>query len=429
MNVLVVGSGGREHALVRALKKNGGKSLHCFSAPGNGGISQDATCVPVSATDIASLVSFAKTKKIHLAVVGPEASLMAGITDAFRKNKLKIFGPEKEAARVEGSKSFAKEIMMKSGITTAKYKMFDGMKKALSHAEKISYPVVVKADGLCAGKGVVLAKTKKQAQDFIADCMEKKIFGKEGKRVLIEECLIGKEFSFFVVTDGETVFPLGCARDYKRIFDGDKGPNTGGMGCYSPVPFVTREIFEHTLHHVMEKAVRTFAKMGQPYEGFLYGGMMLTKQGPYVLEFNARMGDPETQVLLPRFKGNLLKLIEACTEHKLYREKEKQKKIIGDDGGAEKCVGVVCAARGYPRHPETGQRITGIDKIMKDDIFVFHAGTKKEGNAFVTSGGRVLNVAARADTFAKARKKVYSAIKKVSFSGMQYRSDIAQDVA
>ncbi len=427
MNVLVVGSGGREHALVHTLKKNGGRALRCFAAPGNGGISQDAQCVPVSATDIASLVSFVKTKKIHVTVAGPEASLMAGIADTFKKNKLKIFGPEKEAARVEGSKSFAKKIMMKSGIKTAKYKMFDSMKKALAHAEKASYPVVIKADGLCAGKGVVLAKTKKQARDFIVDCMEKKIFGKEGERVLIEECLVGREFSFFVVSDGETVFPLGCARDYKRIFDGDRGPNTGGMGCYSPVPFVTREIFEHTLHHVMEKAIRTFAKMGHPYEGFLYGGMMLTKNGPYVLEFNARMGDPETQALLPRFTGNLLKLIEACVEHKLHKEKEKQGKSAGDAG--EKCVGVVCASRGYPQSSETGQHIAGLDRVMQDDIFVFHAGTKKEGNAFVTNGGRVLNVVARADTFAKARKKVYSAVKRISFSGMQYRTDIAQDVA
>lgn len=426
MNVLVVGSGGREHAIIHTLKKNGGKMLRCFAAPGNGGIAQDAECLSASSTDIPSLVSFVKSRKINLTVVGPEVPLMAGIVDTFKKHKLKIFGPEKEAALVEGSKTCAKELMLKSGIKTAKYKVFDSLKKALLHAEKASYPLVVKADGLCAGKGVAIAKTKKQAQDFITDCMEKKIFGKEGARVLIEECLSGKEFSFFVVTDGETVFPLGCARDYKRIFDGDKGPNTGGMGCYSPVPFVTKEIYEHTLRNVMEKAVCTFSKMGQPYEGFLYGGIMLTKKGPYVLEFNARMGDPETQALLPRFKGNLLKLIEACVNHQLHKEKEKQKNAA--DNTDEKCVCVVCASRGYPQSSETGQRISGLGKVKARDFFVFHAGTKKEGNTFITNGGRVLNVVARADTFAKARKNVYSTLKKISFSGMQYRRDIAQDL-
>lgn len=428
MNVLVVGGGGREHALVCSLKKDGGKHLRVFAAPGNGGISQDAQCSPVAADDVPSLLTFAKNENIHLTIAGPEASLVAGISDTFQKNKLKIFGPVKNAARLEGSKSFAKDIMKKGSIKTATFKVFHSMKRALAHIEKASFPLVVKADGLCAGKGVVVAKTKKQARGFIVDCMEKKVFGKEGETVVVEECLTGREFSFFALTDGETVFPLGCARDYKRIFDGDRGPNTGGMGCYSPVPFVTPEIFQHTYENVAKKTVRTLEKLAIPYLGFLYCGMMLTKKGPYVLEFNARMGDPETQALLPRLKVNLLSLIQAAVEHKLYKE-------IGDaqknkDENAQKCVGVVCAARGYPQNPEKGRRITGLGRISGKggNIFVFHAGTKKENSAFYTNGGRVLNVVAMADDFTTAREKVYGAIEKISFSGMQVRTDIAKDV-
>lgn len=416
MNVLVVGSGGREHALAWKLRKSSGVST-VFCAPGNGGMEDAGTCVPVSPVDVSGLTALVRKENICLTVVGPEVPLAEGIVDAFEKEKLKIFGPGQKASRLESSKVYAKEFMAKHEIPTADFQIFDSAGQAIAFLEKKGIPVVVKADGLAAGKGVTVAHTTEEAVSAVRKIMEEKAFGEAGNRVVVEECLQGEEFSFMAITDGETVLPLTLARDYKRLLDGNKGPNTGGMGSFSPVPDISSEVEKLAFENALQKAVTGTVKDGIPYKGVLYAGLMLTKEGPKVLEYNCRFGDPETQVILPRLEADLLEVFTLAVEGNLHRAK------VSWNPGA--CVCVALASAGYPEKYETGKRILGLERFQDSrEVFVFHAGTKKAGNEIRTAGGRVLGVSALGSNFRIAVSKAYQAVKKISFDGMVYRKDI-----
>ncbi|MDD4899546.1 MAG: phosphoribosylamine--glycine ligase [Candidatus Omnitrophica bacterium] len=417
MRILVIGSGGREHALVWKLAQSK-LAEKIFCAPGNGGIAQIAECIDIKADDIESILNFVKKEKIDFTVVGPEVPLALGIVDDFRNRKLKIFGPEKKAARMEASKIFCKELMAKYNVPTAAFKIFSEAKEAYDYIDEYGTPCVIKADGLAQGKGVIVAKDAPEAKAAVKSILEEKIFGDAGKRLIIEDCLQGVEASILVFTDGKTVVPLASSQDHKRIFDGDHGPNTGGMGAYSPAPVVTPKLFQEIMEKVINRTISGLAREGISYQGVLYAGIMLTDSGPKTLEFNVRFGDPETQAILPRLKSDLLEVMLAVSEGNLSRIKNLEWET-------KACVCVVCASGGYPGDYAKGKEISGLQDAAKmKDIVVFHAGTKKEGEKILTSGGRVLGVTGLGQTIKEAITKTYQAVEKIKFEGMQYRKDI-----
>lgn len=415
MKVLVIGSGGREHALVWKISQSPlVQKIYC--APGNGGISEQAELVDVSADDILKLLEFAQAKKIDLTVVGPELPLTLGLADLFQKNGLKVFGPNAQAARLEGSKAFAKSFMKRHGIPTAGFEIFTDFKKAEQYLQQCSYPRVIKADGLAAGKGVLVAKKKDESVQFLHEVMEKKIFGKAGETVVIEECLQGEEVSILALLDDTDIRVLPEARDHKRIFDHDQGPNTGGMGAYSPVVWMTKTMIDQIIQKVFHPVLSGLKKEGIQYRGVLYAGLMMTSGGPQVLEFNVRFGDPETQVVLPRIKSDLVSLMLACSNGTLSGEKFEISNAS--------VLSVVLASGGYPQSYQNGFIIEGLDQIKEKNVFVFHAGTQREENHVFTHGGRVLGVTGWSSNMDSARESVYQAIEKIHFKEMQYRKDI-----
>ena len=401
MNILVIGSGGREHALAWKLASSPRVSkLYC--APGNAGISQLATCVPIPATDLAGLKAFAEENAIDLTVVGPEAPLALGIADLFRESKLKVFGPTRNAAKIESSKAFAKNLMMRQGIPTAEASTFENVPPALDYLEQCALPIVVKADGLAQGKGVVVARTAQDARDAVLNVLEHRAFGDAGNRVVIEECLEGEELTLMAFADGKTVVPMLAAQDHKRLGEGDTGPNTGGMGAYAPAPLATPALRYAIMRDVLHPAIEGLSRVGSPFFGVLYAGIMVKDGTPYVLEFNARFGDPETQVVLPLLKTDLADVLEAVVEHRLDQ--------IHLDWSEESAVCVVMTSGGYPGKYASGLPITGLpDAAANDRVSVFHAGTALNGQDVVTAGGRVLGVTAWGSSLRAAHDRAYDA--------------------
>lgn len=429
MKVLVIGSGGREHALVWKIAQSP-KVEKIFCAPGNAGTAELAQNVAIKADDVALLKKFALEKKADLTVVGPEAPLVAGIVDEFEKKGLKIFGPCKEAARIEGSKVFSKQFMTKYDIPTAQAGIFSDAKEALAYLDEVGAPIVVKADGLAAGKGVIVCQTKKEAVKAVKLIMEKKEFGEAGSAVVIEECLIGEEASIIAITDGKSIVPLASSQDHKRVFDRDEGPNTGGMGAYSPAPVVTDRLMEEIDVNILKPFVAGMRQEGITYKGVIYAGIMVTAKGPLVLEFNARFGDPETQPILMRMQTDIVPIFQAVVDGTL------DNKLIEWDRRSAVCV--VLAAGGYPGKYEKGIPIKGIDKVDQlEGAYVFQAGTKlesreskvesrKSGARIVTNGGRVLGVTALGDGIKLAIDKAYQAVSFIKFKGMHFRRDIGK---
>lgn len=406
--VLVIGSGGREHAIVDALSRSPQvEKIYC--APGNAGIAEKAECVAIGVTDIDALADFAASKGVDMTVVGPEAALAAGIADRFAAAGLRIFGPTKSAARIESSKEFAKEMMDKYGVPTAAYRVFDEFEPAWEYVKNRPLPAVIKYDGLAAGKGVVVALTYEEAEEALRDMLLDESFGKG--RVVVEDFLDGPEFSFMCIVSGEKVYPLAIAQDHKRAFDGDKGPNTGGMGAYSPVPFIGEDIRQEALDKIIRPVAKGMVKEGVPFLGVLYGGLILTKDGPKVIEFNARFGDPETEVVLPRLKSDIYSLFDAAIDGKDFETEWSDRSMLG----------IVLASKGYPGSYEKGAEITGLDKI---NGIAYHMGTtEKEGKLF-TAGGRVLMVVAKGETLAEARDAAIRDIADISCPALFHRSDI-----
>ena len=417
MKVMVVGGGAREHTLTWKLSRSK-KVKEIYVAPGNAGTAQIAINLDISPTNLDALARAAKDNKVDLVVVGPEAPLAAGIVDKLQSLGIPAFGPTKEGALIESSKVFAKRLMHKYGIPCAKDAVFSSFKEAEAYIKKQPIPLVIKADGLAAGKGAIVAQSRDEALKALSDIVEKRVFGDAGNQVLVEECLVGRETSLLAFTDGKTVVPMVPARDYKRVFDKDMGPNTGGMGCYSPSGFLDKESSNKAIKTIVEPVVKAMAKEGKPYKGVLYTGLMLTAEGPKVLEFNARFGDPETQVQLPLLKSDLVDMMMSVIDGNLARTK------VEWDSGA--CVGVVMASGGYPSNYKQGFPITGLDKI-DSDMLVFHAGTKLDGGKICTAGGRVLTVVAAGKTVAEARERVYLNLPRISFEGCHYRKDIAAE--
>ncbi|MBF0257482.1 MAG: phosphoribosylamine--glycine ligase [Desulfamplus sp.] len=416
MNILVVGSGGREHALVWKISKSDAvKKIYC--APGNAGTSTLAQNIAIGSDDIEALAAFAKEKNIDLTVVGPEAPLAAGIVDLFESRGLKAFGPSKKAAQLEASKIFAKNIMEKYNIPTARGKSFTDIERAKLYVKQIGAPLVVKADGLASGKGVFVCASEDEAFKALDDMMKGGIFGDAGSLVVVEECLVGEEASFIALTDGKTVLPLPTSQDHKRIFDNDQGPNTGGMGAYSPAPVLDFMLRRRAMNEIMVPAVKAMAAEGIPFKGVLYAGLMIHKEQIKVLEFNVRLGDPETQPILMRLKSDLVPLMEACVDGTLHRFKTEI------DPRSTMCV--VMAAGGYPGSYEKGDVIKGLDQADTiSDTIVFHAGTTLENGQIKTNGGRVLGVTALGDGIKDAMDKAYDACDKISWKGCFYRKDI-----
>lgn len=419
MRVLVVGGGGREHALVWALARS--RSVNeVHAAPGNPGIARLATCHPVAVGDIAGLTDLAVALAADLVVIGPEAPLAAGLSDALAERGITAFGPRKAGARLEASKTFAKQVMEFAGIPTADARSFESAAAAIAYVEQLGGPVVVKADGLAAGKGVTVCDGPAGARAAITDAMERHRFGASGNTVLIEERMTGPELSILAFCDGATVLPLPAAQDFKRSLDGDLGPNTGGMGSYSPVPVATGAVLQEALGRVLEPVAAQMARMGRVYVGVIYAGLMLTPAGLKVVEFNCRFGDPETQAILPRLQSDLGELMAACTQGSLAGMK-----IACSE---QACVSVVAASGGYPEADplETGFEITGLEEAEAAGAIVFHAATKEKDGKLVTSGGRVLSVSALGDDLPGARELAYRALGKISFQGMRFRQDIAR---
>ncbi len=416
MRVLVIGSGGREHALVWKIRQSNLVDK-VFCAPGNGGISKIAECVEIKADDITGLIGFATKNRIDLTVVGPEMPLAEGIVNRFSVNGLRIFGPTKEAARIESSKVFMKELARKYGIPTAAFEVFIDSASARKYIKDLKDKFVVKADGLAAGKGVIVCSTKEEGVSAVEAIMEKKVFKDAGNKIIVEECLEGEEASIIVITDGKDVVPLASAQDHKRIFDGDKGSNTGGMGAYSPAPVVTQSLMDKVMAEIIKPTIHALSKEGVRYTGALYAGLMMTKKGPEILEFNCRFGDPETQAILPRLKSDFVELIEASIDDEIDMALPQWEE--------RPCVSVVLSSGGYPGEYETGFEIEGLDAFEKaKDVYVFHAGTKAIDNKIVTSGGRVLNVTALGSDIKDAIDKCYNAVNLIDFEGMHFRRDI-----
>ncbi len=416
MKVLVIGSGGREHVLAWKIKQSPlVKELYC--APGNGGISEIAQCVDISADDIPELVRFAKEKQIDLTVIGPEAPLVDGIVDEFERKKLKVFGPSREAAQLEGSKIFAKEFMYEWNIPTANFEKFSIIEEAKEYLRQVTFPVVVKADGLAAGKGVIICQDFIEAEKAIDEIMAQRIFKDAGQQVVIEECLEGEEVSILAISDGENYCLLDSSQDHKRIFDDDVGPNTGGMGAYSPAPILTEKLYKTIENRIIEPVIRGMQRNGMPFKGVLYAGLMITFDGPMVLEFNVRFGDPETQAILPRMKSDIVELMMASCEGRISE--------IELEWDKQSCVCVVMSSGGYPGEYEKGKEISGLkDAEAIEDTVIFHAGTKKEENRIVTSGGRVLGVTSLGGGIEKAIELAYQAVDKINFERCFFRRDI-----
>ena len=413
MNILVIGSGGREHAIIWKLAQSKcAPKIYC--APGNGGTEGLAENVQLAADDVNGLLNFAKTHKIDLTVVGPEVPLTAGIVDLFEKHDLKIFGPNQKAAQLEGSKLFSKQLMAKYQIPTAVYASFTQADQALSYLQEQDFPIVIKADGLAAGKGVVIAQNFEEAQKAIQLLMYTEAFRTAGKTVVIEEFMQGEEASLLAFTDGKTIVPMASAQDHKAIFEGDNGPNTGGMGAYSPAPVLTENLTAEVQKTILEPTIAALKKEGIVYKGVLYAGLMITKAGPKVVEFNVRFGDPETQVILPRLKTDLAEIMLAVIEGRLSELKLEWTN--------QHCLSVVMAAGGYPGSYEKGKVITGLESLSK--AFVFHAGTILKDNTLLSSGGRVLNVTALGNTLREAADNVYSEIDRINFEDKYFRRDI-----
>lgn len=417
MKVLLIGSGGREHALAWKLKQSPMlEKLYC--APGNPGIAAIAECVDIKSHDIDGLLKFAKEKSIDLTVVGPEVPLVLGIVDEFENAGLKIFGPSKAAAQLEGSKVFSKEFMLRRNIPTATFMNFDRIEDARAFLKHAQFPLVVKADGLAAGKGVMICNTLAEGLGAIDQIMKDKVFAEAGTKVVIEDYLVGEEVSILAVCDGENYLILESAQDHKRIFDDDLGPNTGGMGAYSPAPIVTETLLRKIEARVMEPTVRGMAREGVPFKGILYAGLMITSQGPYVLEYNVRFGDPETQSVLPRLQSDVLDIMFASCQGRLNEIQLKWDK--------RHCVCVVMSSGGYPGKYENGFEIKGLVTAEEEaDTVVFHAGTKSEGDKIVTAGGRVLGIVSLGSNIKEAIKNVYTAVEKIKFDHMFFRRDIA----
>ena len=415
MKLLVIGSGGREHAIAWKLTQSP-RVQKVYVAPGNGGTALEPGLENVAITEIPWLVEFARKEQIYLTVVGPEAPLAAGVVDAFREAGLKIFGPTRAAAQLESSKDFAKSFMVRHGIPTARHATFEDAAKAKAYIDAQGAPIVVKADGLAAGKGVVVAATREEAHAAVDAMLTGERLGAAGARVVIEECLQGEEASFIVMSDGVHVLPLATSQDHKRLRDGDQGPNTGGMGAYSPAPVVTPKIHSRVMREIILPAVHGMAKDGLPYVGFLYAGLMIDAQGnPRTLEFNCRLGDPETQPIIVRLKSDLVELLERGIDGTLDR--------VEPEWDRRAALGVVLAAHGYPEEPRKGDRIDGVPKPT-EDCRVFHAGTRLEAGVPVTNGGRVLCVTALGDAVRIARTRAYEVVERIRFDGMQYRRDI-----
>ncbi len=416
MNLLVIGSGGREHALIYKLRQS---SLcdEVFCAPGNGGISQVATCVDIAVTDIDALCDFAQEHQIGLTVVGPEVPLVEGIVDKFESVGLKIFGPNKECAAFEGSKMLTKQFLIKYDVPTAGYKEAFDFEQAKDALEAFSYPLVIKADGLAAGKGVIICDNETEAEKALNEIMVEKTLGDAGDKIIIEEFLDGVETSLLCFMDDNTIVPMTSSKDYKQVYDNDEGPNTGGMGTYSPNPIVNEKLFEKIKKKILEPIAKGFRSEDLHYKGVLYIGLMIVDGEPNVLEFNVRFGDPETQVLMLRLKSDLVKIMLNVTDGLLEEDD-----VVWND---EAAVCVVLASGGYPGTYQKDKLIKGLDDV-EDDIEVFHAGTVLTDEGFKTNGGRVLNVCAIGKDVEQARSKAYAAVNKINFDGIYYRSDIAK---
>ena len=417
MKVLVVGSGGREHAICWALHKSP-KVTELYCAPGNGGIGEIARCVDVKATDIPGMVAWAKENQMDFVMVAPDDPLAIGMVDAMEASGIRAFGPKANAAIIEGSKAFSKALMKKYGIPTAAYEVFTDKDAALSYVEAQGAPIVVKCDGLALGKGVVVAQTLEEAKAAVVNMMENKAFGEAGAKVVIEECMTGPEVTVLAFTDGKTIVPMPSSQDHKRAYDGDKGPNTGGMGAISPCPNYTPELSKTCMDTIFLPTVKALNAEGRTFKGVIYFGMMLTPEGPKVVEYNARFGDPECQAVLSLLETDLMDILEACVDGTLDQLDVKFK-------DAASCC-LVLASGGYPVAYEKGKEITGLDQVK--DAVVFHAGTKKQDGKFLTNGGRVLGVTAVAPTLREAVVKAYAAAGPVNFEKMHFRTDIGYHI-
>lgn len=420
MKILIVGSGGREHAIAWKIAQSPlAEKIYC--APGNAGIAEYAECVPIGAMEFDKLTAFAKEKKIDLTVIGMDDPLVGGVVDAFEAEGLRVFGPRKNAAILEGSKAFSKELMKKYHIPTAAYETFDDPEKALAYLETARMPIVLKADGLALGKGVLICQNLDEAKAGVKEIMEDKKFGSAGNKMVIEEFMTGREVSVLSFVDGKTIQIMTSAQDHKRAGDGDTGLNTGGMGTFSPSPFYTPEVDAYCKKYIYQPTVDAMAAEGRPFKGIIFFGLMLTADGPKVLEYNARFGDPETQVVLPRMKNDIVEVFEACIDGTL-----DQLSLDFEDNAA---VCVVMASAGYPVKYEKGFAIHGLDRFKeKDGYYVFHAGTKKNGEDIVTNGGRVLGVTAKGEDLKKARANVYEAVTWIDFANAFYRHDIGKAI-
>lgn len=418
MKVLVIGGGGREHTIVWKLAQ----SRHVdkiYCSPGNAGISEIAECIDIGTNDFSALINFVKYEWIDLTIVGPEEPLSRGIVDAFEKEGARILGPNKKAVQLESSKVFAKDFMKRYGIPSSEYKVFTSHVHAENHVRMKGTPIVIKADGLAAGKGVFVANSMDEAIDALKIIMKDRAFGDAGNRVVVEECLTGEEASFMAFCDGKTIKPMAGSQDHKRIFDGDRGLNTGGMGAYSPAPVITGDLEALIMERVMWPTLKGLRAEGIEYKGILYAGLMINNNAPYVLEFNCRLGDPETQPVLSRMDADIVDVAFAILDEKLSDTEIQWKR--------ESSVCVVLASGGYPGKYEKGKVIKGLDKVKSEkDVFVFHAGTSYNNGDIVTSGGRVLGVTAIGAGIKEARDKAYNAIEKIQFDGMHYRKDIAE---
>ncbi|HAJ33955.1 MAG TPA: phosphoribosylamine--glycine ligase [Candidatus Atribacteria bacterium] len=416
MKVLVIGSGGREHTLIWKIAQSP-KVSKIYCTPGNAGISRLAQCINIGVDKIKELTDFAREEKIDLTIVGPELPLSGGIVNEFNRLDLKIFGPSREATKIESSKVFSKYLMKKYNIPTANYEVFQNSEEALDYIKQQTFPLVIKADGLAAGKGVFIVKNLDQAGDALNTLMKKKTFGEAGRQIVIEEFLKGEEVSILAFCDGKTVVPMVSSQDHKKIFDNDQGPNTGGMGAYSPVPFYTTEIKEKVCREILKPTVKGLQNEGKEYKGVLYAGLILTKEGPKVLEFNARFGDPETQVVLPRLKTDLIDILNAVIEGSLHE--------INIEWKNNSVVCVVVTSGGYPGKYQKDKVISGLERLKKmEDVIAFHAGTKFQEDKIVTSGGRVLGITACDDTVSKAKERAYKGVKEIYFEDIYYRNDI-----
>lgn len=415
MRVLVVGGGGREHALVwklaqsRLVKK-------IYAAPGNPGIAELAACADIAADDLKGLADFAERNSVDLTVVGPELPLTLGIVDEFEERGLRIFGPTKSAAQIEGSKVFAKEFMKRYHIPTASFRIFESREEAVDFVRSAEVPIVVKADGLAAGKGAVIPKDNNEAVKIVDDMMVRKLYREAGSKVVVEHFLTGEELTVMAFTDGRSVFPMLSSQDHKQIYDGDKGPNTGGMGAYAPTPVVSEKLMETIKEEILEPAIEGLSSEGRMYKGVLYAGLMITDRGPKVLEFNCRFGDPEAQAVLPLLESDLAEIFCHIVDGDLNADRIKWRDKYA--------VCVVLASAGYPLKYQRGKQIKGLKRLAGREALVFHAGTRLEANRLYTNGGRVLGVTAVEKTLPEAIDKAYSAVKKISFEGMQYRKDI-----